>query len=65
MPGYPGREANERTGCLEILDGLIQENGGSEFIRSDNESEFINHELKNRLYDYGLKPVYIELGSPL
>jgi len=56
------RTEKQMTGrdVLETLDELMQEHGRTEFIRSDNGSEFINKELRKWLYVHGVQPVYIE-----
>jgi putative transposase len=49
---------------LETLDELMQEYGKPKYIRSDNGSEFIAKELRERLKYRGVEPAYIEPGKP-
>ena len=49
---------------IEILEGLVQERGAPEFIRSDNGPEFIAQAVKAWIAEKGMRTLYIEPGSP-
>ena len=49
---------------IETLDELMSERGAPRYTRSDNGPEFIAKELKDWLKDKGVRPMFIEPGSP-
>jgi transposase InsO family protein len=49
---------------LEVLAKLFLSRGIPEFIRSDNDSEFIAKNVRKFISDVGAKTVYITPGSP-
>lgn len=46
------------------LSAAIAEHGAPEYLRSDNGSEFIAHEVQQWLAEHQIKTLYIEPGSP-
>jgi putative transposase len=56
-----------RIGAADVIDlvkAAIAEHGAPEFIRSDNGSEFIAHDLQHWLADQHIKTIYITPASP-
>ena len=49
---------------VHILEGIVDERGAPEFIRSDNGPEFIAQAVKTWIAERGMKTLYIEPGSP-
>jgi putative transposase len=49
---------------IELVKTAIAEHGAPEFIRSDNGSEFIAHDLQQWLADQHIKTIYITPASP-
>lgn len=49
---------------METFDELFHERGTPSHIRSDNGAEFIAKKLATWLQEQGVRPVYIEPGSP-
>ena len=49
---------------IETLDELMSERGAPRYTRSDNGPEFIARELTDWLKDKGVRPMFIEPGSP-
>lgn len=49
---------------LEVMHRLLMKYGKTEFIRSDNCSEFVAEQLQDWLRKVGVKPIQIYLGSP-
>ena len=49
---------------VRILEGIVDERGAPEFIRSDNGPEFIAKAVKTWIAERGMKTLYIEPGSP-
>ena len=49
---------------IEWVQAAIAEHGAPEFIRSDNGSEFIAHDLQRWLADQQIKTIYITPASP-
>ena len=49
---------------IELVKAAIAEHGALEFIRSDNGSEFIAHDLQRWLADQHIKTIYITPASP-
>lgn len=49
---------------IELVQSAIIEHGAPEFIRSDNGSEFIAHDLQRWLADHHIKTIYITPASP-
>ncbi len=49
---------------IETLDELMSERGAPRYTRSDNGPEFTAKELKDWLKDKGVRPMFIEPGSP-
>ncbi len=49
---------------INLVRGAIAQHGAPAFIRSDNGSEFIAHELQRWLVEHQIKTIYIEPGSP-
>ena len=49
---------------LETLDELMTERGRPRYTRCDNGPEFIAKELRAWLEEQGVKPLFIEPGSP-
>lgn len=49
---------------IEVLGGLFLERGTPVHIRSDNGPEFIAKELREWINKLGVKPLFIEPGSP-
>jgi transposase InsO family protein len=52
------------SAVIDILERLVHERGAPEFIRSDNGPEFIAQAIKDWIAEKGMKPLYIEPGSP-
>jgi putative transposase len=56
-----------RIGSTQVIEQLVNAmiaNGIPEYIRSDNDPEFIAKELRNWLSGIGVKTAYIEPSSP-
>ena len=49
---------------INLVQGAIAQHGAPAYIRSDNGSEFIAHELQHWLAENQIKTIYIEPGSP-
>ena len=49
---------------LSVLSEAIEEEGAPSYIRSDNGSEFIAHQVQQWLSDKKIKAIYIDPGSP-
>ena len=49
---------------VEVLEGLVEERGMPEFIRSDNGPEFIAHAVRNWITERGFSTRFIKPGSP-
>lgn len=49
---------------ITLVQAAIAEHGAPEFIRSDNGSEFIAHDLQHWLADQHIKTIYITPASP-
>ena len=47
-----------------MLSETIEEEGAPSYIRSDNGSEFIAHQVQQWLSDKNIKTIYIDPGSP-
>ena len=52
------------TDVLSVLSEAIDEEGAPSYIRSDNGSEFIAHQVQQWLSDKNIKAIYIDPGSP-
>ncbi len=52
------------TDVLSVLSEAIEEEGAPSYIRSDNGSEFIAHQVQQWLSDKKIKAIYIDPGSP-
>ncbi len=52
------------TDVLSVLSEAIEEEGTPSYIRSDNGSEFIAHQVQQWLSDKNIKAIYIDPGSP-
>ena len=52
------------TDDLSVLSEAIEEEGAPSYIRSDNGSEFIAHQVHQCLGDKKIKAIYIDPGSP-
>ena len=52
------------TDVLSVLSEAIEEEGPPSYIRSDNGSEFIAHQVQQWLSDKKIKAIYIDPGSP-
>ncbi len=52
------------TDVLSVLREAIEEEGVPSYIRSDNGSEFIAHQVQQWLYDKNIKAIYSDPGSP-
>ncbi len=52
------------TEVLLVLSEAIDEEGIPRYIRSDNGSEFIVHQVQQWLSDKSIKTIYIDPGSP-
>ena len=51
------------TDVLSVLSEAIEEEGAPSYIRSDNGSEFIAHQVQQWLSDKKIKAIYIDPGS--
>ena len=60
---YVDRNIGAKT-VRAVMSRLIDEHGSPEYIRSDNGSEFIEHNLQEWLKENQIKTIYIEPGSP-
>lgn len=49
---------------LETLDELIHERGAPKYVRSDNGAEFRAKRLRKWMETQGVRPIYVEPGSP-
>jgi putative transposase len=49
---------------IEVLEGLFEQHGAPEYLRSDNGSEFIAHATRRWLEGRGSRTFYIDPGSP-
>ena len=49
---------------LTVLNEAIEKEGPPSYIRSDNDSEFIAHQVQQGLSDKSIKTIYIDPGSP-
>ena len=49
---------------VRILEGIVEQRGAPEFIRSDNGPEFIARAVKAWISEKGMKTLYIEPGAP-
>ena len=56
--------ALKSTDVIALVGQAIEQHGAPEFIRSDNGSEFIAHELQAWLAPERIKTIYIEPASP-
>ncbi len=52
------------TDVLSVLSEAIEEEGTPSYIRSDNGSEFIAHQVQQWLSDKNIKAIYIDPASP-
>ena len=52
------------TDVLSVLSETIDEEGVPSYIRSDNGSEFIAHQVQRWLREKNIKAIYIDPGSP-
>ena len=52
------------TDVLSVLSEAIEEEGAPCYIRSDNGSEFIAHQVQQCLADKNIKAIYCDPGSP-
>ena len=53
------------TDVLSVLSEAIEEEGAPSYIRSDNGSEFIAHQVPQWLADKNIKVIYIDPGQSL
>jgi len=56
--------ALKSTDVIALVGQAVEQHGAPEFIRSDNGSEFIAHELQAWLARERIKTIYIEPASP-
>ena len=49
---------------LSVLSEAIEKEGAPSYIRSDNGSEFIAHQVQRWLREKNIKAIYIDPGSP-
>jgi putative transposase len=57
------KQMDSRT-VVETLDELMTDRGHPRYTRSDNGPEFVAKRLRQWLHEKGVKPMYIEPGSP-
>src|ERR1035438_268802 len=56
--------AMKAADVLHWLRKAVEQHGASEYLRSDNGSEFIAKTVQRWLKEYSIKTIYIEPGSP-
>jgi len=60
---YVDRKINSE-GVKMVLEAIVKERGAPQYMRSDNGPEFISKNLRKWLSQHGIRPQYIEPGSP-
>jgi hypothetical protein len=60
----PGTNSITALSVIDTLQQFVQERGAPPFIRSDNDPEFNAKAAKTWMAERGMKPLYIEPGSP-
>lgn len=54
----------DSEGVKQTLEGILRQRGAPKYVRSDNGPEFISQNLRQWLSKHGIRPQYIDPGSP-